>query len=93
MSLNSRQGFAFECSSNARKPTAQYTDSCTQGKAGARHSREAFSLPHDYPSLLPQTARAYVPKGKVWDGASGHWVEAEGEEGEEGGDAKRAKKE
>ena len=27
------------------------------------------------------------PKGKVWDGASGHWVEAEG------GDAKRAKKE
>ena len=26
-------------------------------------------------------------------GASGHWVEGEGEEGEEGGDAKRAKKE
>ena len=34
-----------------------------------------------------------VPQGKVWDSAAGHWVEGEGEEGEEGGDAKRAKKE
>ena len=34
-----------------------------------------------------------VPKGKVWDGATGHWAEAEAKEAEEGGDAKRAKTE
>ena len=46
----------------------------------------------NYPKAKPHGP---MPKGKVWDGASGHWVEGEGEgeEAEEGGDAKRAKKE
>ena len=44
---------------NARKPTAQYTDSCKQEKAGARHSREASSLPHDLP-LSPTPNRPGV---------------------------------
>ena len=51
--------FAFESSSNAEKPTSQYTDSCTQGKARARHSREASSLPHDLP-LSPTPNRPGV---------------------------------
>ena len=59
--------------------------------------REAFArgfqpTPRPTPLSYPKPP-GRVPKGKVWDGASGHWVEGEGEGGEEGGDAKRAKKE
>ena len=61
-----------------------------------RLAREAFArgfqpTPRSTPLSYPKpTGRE--PKGKVWDGASGHWVEGEGEGGEEGGDAKRAEK-
>ena len=74
--------FAFESSSNATRAHQERL------ARGIRERLPAFPgrpTPLSYPKPPGR-----VPKGKVWDGASGHWVEAEAEGGEEGGDAKRA---